>query len=184
MLFSESMSRHAACLLPAYYRLRRIGFAWLAKPVFPPGFSLPVALFDFLKKLFYLAVILVAGLVLAGWLRSQGVIPSSTDALDPEYRKLCGVEPTSGGIWSWRVDNPSGGFAYYRLSLSNNSYGNRGSSVLTGENQPDLPGSPWWWGAASSGRASVQTSGSAMNKSRRYEIYDPDAELLYVYGEW
>ncbi len=173
-----------ACLLLSDDWRRRAGAACDHKLVARRFLPLAESVFNLLKKLFYLAVILVVGLVLTGWLRTQGVVPGFTNAADPEYRKFSGVEPTSGDVWRWRAENASGGFAYYRLKLSNNSYVNRGGSVLTEQNQPDLPGAPWWWGASSSGRASIEASGSAVNKSRRYEIYDPDAELLLVYGEW
>lgn len=141
-------------------------------------------MFAFLKKMALLALVLVAALVVGVWLRSQGVIPEFTELSDPDYRRLSGVEPSSGSIWRWRSESPTGGFAYYRLNLSNSSYRNRGGAILTEANKPDLPGAPWWWSAGANGRSSVAASGNAMNRTRHYEIYDPDAEMLFVYGEW
>ncbi len=116
------------------------------------------------------------------WLQFRGTIPSFADTSDLSYEKLCGFQPSHGRVWS-----TSGGFGsgtFYRLNFARTGYSDSRATVLSESNRPELPHAPWWWGAEPNGRTTVLVGGGLGFNTLRYEMYDPDNEILYVYCEW
>ena len=126
-----------------------------------------------------LTLVIIAGVALIVTMKQNGVIPKLSDTSDP---KLCGINPTSGKVWSWTHGWGSGS-AFYRMHLKRSSYAGERAIVLTEKNIPDLP-HPWWWGTNPDGRATILVGGGLGQDTESYEIYDPTKELLYVYCEW
>jgi hypothetical protein len=139
-----------------------------------------------MKKVMRKSVITVVALLFSvaifAWLRFEGMIPVWADPWDVSDEKLCGIQPTSGRVWS-ASSGLGTGSAFFRFHKAAADYSAMDAVILTEANSPEV-GQPWWWGAKPNGRVTILEAGCLGFDTKSYQIYDPDTEQLSVYCQW